>query len=118
MKKIKFNDILYKRLTAQAEEAIDKGFEKLASDIEETIAESQDGGSIYSYGELQDDVNTEFWKITGQVIKYYDLKSVDATRVDQIIGELSNKLLHELEDSLNIPSNSKSPLEPKLLGEK
>ncbi len=113
----KLNETIYRKLYAQAEEAKAKGMTKLASDIFEAIGPySNEEKSEYSYAQLQEDIHRDLWKVATRLLHYYDLKSVDAEKLDEEIIRWASNLTDDLEHTLKIDSVV-GPLEPKLPGE-
>jgi hypothetical protein len=115
---LKLNKVLYKKLLLQAEEAKDQNDKKLANAILHTIGSmSEDEEIEYSYSDLKSDIYEGLWKLSGYLMKYYDLKSVDAEKINSIIEPLSNEFIEILESELEISSSTIGPLEPKTPGE-
>jgi hypothetical protein len=113
----KLNTIIYNKLKAQAEEAKEIGLVKLADNIISAIGEDGiENSEEYSYQELQADANQELWKVASNVIKYYDIKSADAEKIQNVLLNAFAKLEEELQLTLNIESKV-GPLEPKVPGE-
>lgn len=113
----RLNASVYNRLLAQAQEAKERGLEKLASGILNSIGSTPEDEKIsYSYDEMQSDVYEGLWKLANSVIKHYDVQMVDAEKVDVILSSLAFKLIEELEESLDL-DNPSTPLDPKVPGE-
>ena len=113
MKKI--SSIIKDRLILQAEEAKELGFDKLA----ERIIESVDvDSSNESYMELKENICKNIWKSAALMLDYYDINDVDASQLNKVIANITNKAIDELEISLNVDNIIKGPNELKLPGEK
>lgn len=103
---------------AQAEEAKDRGLVKLAEDITDAIGTEPASELVhYSYGELQDDVRKDLWKLATRLIAYYDVGSVDAEKMQQTILYAASKIVDDLEVSLGVDSVVVGPLEQSVPGE-
>jgi exoribonuclease R len=114
----KLNSIVYEKLILQAEEAKEQNMTKLSSAILGSLTASPETENVtYSSGELNIDVYQDLWKTATNVIKYYNLESVDAEKVNETIEILANKFITELESTLGVPEGSIGPLEEKLPGE-
>ena len=115
---LKLNDVLYKKLLLQAEEAKEQNNKKLADAIFHTIGSmSEDEEVEYSYSDLNSDIYNGLWKLSGYLMKYYDLDSIDAEKINSIIEPLSKQFIEILESELDINSSTIGPLEPKTPGE-
>ncbi len=112
----KLNAVIYNKLLAQAEEAKEQGMIKLSNDVLLAIGSlPNEEESKYSYGELKDDLQTNLWKMATCLIHYYDLESLDASKLNDTIIHLASNVLSTLEDELQL-----DPLEisdGKLMGE-
>jgi hypothetical protein len=118
MKKI--NKIAYNKLLLQAEEAKDRGLTKLSSAILYTIGShpEDEGEDVeYAYEKLHDDLYQGLWKLVGNIIKYYDLESVDVRKIDSLVEYFSQELLNEAENTFEVESVVAGPFEPKVPGE-
>lgn len=114
---LKLNKTLYNKLLLQAEEAKDQDNKKLANAILYTIGSmSEDEDVEYSYSALKDDIYNNLWKLSGYLMKYYDLNSVDAEKINSIIEPMAENFIEILESELEI-SDTVGPLEPKTPGE-
>lgn len=101
MKKV--NSVIYYKLLLQAEEAKDRNLTKLANGIVKAIGSMPEEEKVnYSYSELQDDLYDGLWKLAANIIKYYDLNSVDAEKLDKTLESLANKVINEVEKTLDI----------------
>jgi hypothetical protein len=113
------NATIYQKLLAQAAEAKERGMVKLASGILGAIgACPSEGLEQYSYAQLQQDVYGDIWKIAAKLLRYYDLKSVDAGKLDDALVAYADELMDGLEQTLGVEGVIKSELEPKIPGEK
>jgi len=115
---MKLNPIIFKKLALQADEAKDRGLNKLADNINIAIQDdSTQPLNTYAYVDLQEHVCQDLWKIATKLIAYYNLESVDAEKIEKIIRYASEKLMDELEINLGVDNILVGPLEPKLFGE-
>lgn len=115
----KLNKIIYNKLLLQAQEAKDNGFKKLANNIFETIGSVPEDEDVkYSYSELKSDIEIGLWKIASNIMKYYDLDSIDAQKLDSTIEVLAENFVEEIEKTLDIEPTTIGPLEDKVLGQK
>lgn len=114
----KLNEVIYKKLFLQAEEAKEQGMVKLANSIFEAIGSHPNDELVqYSAGELRDDINKDLWKVAARLIHYYDVESADVEKINTAITALASKLTNDLEIALNVENVVVGPLEPKLFGE-
>jgi hypothetical protein len=114
----KLNKIVYNKLLLQADEAKEQGMKKLAQGILGALtAYPKDEHGSYASVELNDDIYRGLWALSTNVISYYDLESVDAEKVNEIIEIFAEKFISELETSLGVTEGTVGPLEPKLPGE-
>lgn len=115
---IKLNTILRDKLLLQAEEANEQGMTKLGNTVLEIVGtESSENIEKYSYSQMTDDVHRDLWKVATRLMKYYDVQSLDIEKLDKIIASWSNKVVQDLELSLDVDEMVKSTTEPKLPGE-
>ncbi len=113
----KFNEVIHGKLTLQAEEAKAQNFIKLAEALELTLNKNIDSDSTeYGRDELRDDVYNDLWAAASNVIKYYDVHSVDAVKVSQVLEDITNIIIENVAESINVEP-SLGPLEPKVPGE-
>ena len=117
---IKLNNILYNKMQLQAEEAKEQGLTKLADSVEYAINDMPITRQKleYSFEEMNQKIHKDLWKIATTLISYYNLDSVDIDKIDKTLVSWSEKLVDDLEKTLQITDNIKSPLEYKLPGEK
>ena len=95
--------IVYKKLLLQAEEARDRGFDKLASGILKAISsEPEDLEVEYSASDLQKDVYDQLWALVNNVIEHHDIESVDSEKLDSVIEQLSIDVIEQLESALGV----------------
>lgn len=114
----KMNTVIYNKLLLQAEEAKEQGMKKLADGILSALtAVPEDENIKYSFSELDEDIYKGLWSLAANVIKYYDIDSVDSEKVNEVIEILSSKFIEELQVSLGIENTLVGPLEPNLPGE-
>lgn len=100
---MKIGSVVYKKLLAQAEEAKDQGFTKIADGILGAIGACPDeDGELYSHSQMQEDISNDMWKIATRVIRYYDIDSVDAIKLEKVLGSLASELADELEEALGV----------------
>ena len=112
----KLNEIVYRRLLLQAEEAKEIGLYKLASGVLNSIGPvPEDENLSYSYGELQKDIYEGMWKLAANVMKYRDINSVDIQKVDEVLETFTNNLIASVEETLG--TDMIGPLDPKVPGE-
>ncbi|CAM6003620.1 unnamed protein product [Sphagnum balticum] len=103
---------------ACAQEAEEQGMVKLASNIKEAIGtESVDVLEPYSYGDMENDVQRELWKAATHLIRYWNLKRVDAQKLDNSILLYAAELIDEVEHSLGVGPDAVSSLDPKVPGQ-
>lgn len=113
------NSIVYEKLILQAEEAKEQNMSKLAAVILGSLTPSPEQESVtYASGELNADIYRGLWKLATNVIKYYDLESVDAEKVNDTIEVLAEKFISDLEFSLGVEKGTIGAIEPKVLGQK
>ena len=114
----KLNTTIYRKLFAQAEEAREQGLIKLANGIIDAIGpEPEEDVKEYSYGEFQDDVHKDLWRLATRLMVYYDVESADVSKIDKVILSWASKITDDLESSLAIDSSLKGPLDPAVPGE-
>ena len=114
----KINSIIYNKLLLQAEEAKDQNLTKLASDILLALGDAPEDHVVkYSFSEMEDDVNSGLWEVVSCILKYYDMESVDAEKLNSIIELYSSKFIQEITEFLNKENVKVGPLEPDVLGQ-
>jgi len=114
----KLNQVIYEKLILQAEEAKEQNMTKLANAILGSLTTTPAiEDELYSVADLNRDIYQDLWKVATNVLKYHDLKSVNAEKVDEVVEIFAEKFINELEQALSIPAGTIGPLEPKLLGE-
>ena len=114
----KLNSIVYNKLYLQGEEARDLQMTKLASGILNALGPiPEEESTYYNLEELQNDMYQGLWKLATHVIKYHDVKSVDAEKVHQVLEILASKLIEEIEQSINIDNKQIGAFEEKLIGQ-
>ena len=119
---MKLNKIIYNKLVLQAEEAKNTNLTKLASGVLGGVGSFPRNESelfTYSENEYSSDVYNTLWKVALSSIKYYDLKSVDIQKIDDILIVIAEKIMQDLEDQLSNDCHSVvGPIEPKVFGQK
>jgi hypothetical protein len=114
----KLNIIMYNKLLAQAKEAKEQGLVKLSNNIMDVIGVlPEEERQEYSYGQLQQDIHKDLWKLASRLMIYYDLESADILKIDKTILSWASKITDDLEKTLLVDPSSIGPLEPKLPGE-
>lgn len=114
----KINSAIYNKLLLQAQEAKHQGMDKIASGVMDAIGPyPEDEITTYASQELEDDVHRGLWKLATCILKYHDVTSVDAEKLDEVIESIASKFVDEVEISLGIEGSRIGPLEPKLPGE-
>ncbi len=116
---MKKNSVIYNKLVLQAKEAKEQGMTKLAEAVENAIwIESTLEQPEYSYEQMENDVHSHLWAAATKLIEYYDLKSANIEKIDEVLLSLASKVIDNLERALDVSDFVKGPLEPKLFGEK
>ena|SRR5579885_1111512 len=114
----KLNSTVYHKLLLQAEEAKEQKLTKLASGIMGALGPYPEEDMVkYASAEMEDDVHRGLWSLATCVLKYHDISSVDAEKLDEVITALASKFITEVEDSLGIEGSRIGPLEPDVPGE-
>lgn len=116
----KLNAIVYNKLVLQAEEAKNQKMTKLANGLFEAIQfgpmdDSED--TSYASIEMNEDVYSDLWRAVTAVLKYHDVTSVDAEKIDEVIELFASKFINSVEETLGIEKNKIGPLEPAVLGQ-
>jgi hypothetical protein len=115
---MKINPVIYRKLLAQAEEAKAQGLIVLADGILNAIGSYPDDEKAeYSYSQMKDDIHRDMWKMATRLMHYYDIESADAVKLDDNLVTWCSEIIDNLEQTLNVNSVIKGPLEPKLPGE-
>lgn len=113
----RLNSTIYHKLLLQAEEAKDQNMTKLASGILGAIGPTPEGEEVkYSSAQVEEDVHRGLWSLATCILKYHDVSSVDAEKINEVIETVASKFINEIEDSLNV-NGVIGPLEPAVLGE-
>lgn len=116
---VKLNSIISHKLFAQAEEAKETGMLKLANSIESAVSIDPSVENLeYSYNQLEEDVHKDLWKAAVNIIKYYNLESADAKKLDKSICILASEMIREIEQELGVDTIVVGPNEPKVFGQK
>lgn len=114
----KLNSVIYNKLLLQAEEAKEQGMTKLAAGVMGALtAIPEEEISKYSSEELNEDIHNYLWKIAVHIIKYYDLSSVDAEKVNEALEFSGQTVLNAVCASLGVNSCDIGANEPELPGE-
>lgn len=115
---MKINATIYKKLLAQADEAKEQGFTKLAESIFSAIgAHPADEAGEYTYAQLQEDIRQDMWKVATRLMYYYDIQSMDAVKLDENLASWAADMLTDLETTLGVDEVVAGSLEPKIPGE-
>lgn len=115
---MKLNKTIYNKLFAQAEEAKHQGLVKLAEGILEAIGPyPTDDSQTYTYGQLQDDIHKDMWKMASRLMVFYDVNSCDAEKIDKVLSICASNAISEMENVLGVEDIVAGPLEPKVFGE-
>jgi len=109
----------YNKLKLQAYEAREQGMEKLAEAVDTAIGNSpQFETKEYSSLNLDKEVHKDLWRIATKVLAFHDLDSANIEQIDQSLSVWAEKIISDLEKTLQVSNLVKGPLEPKLPGEK
>jgi hypothetical protein len=115
---MKINPVIYKKLSAQAEEAKEQGFTKLADSIFDAIGSyPNDELEEYSYGQLQDDIHRDLWKVATRFIRYYNIEALDVLKLEPTIIKWASDMLDDLESEMNVDNIIVGNMEPKVFGQ-
>ena len=115
---IKIDKNIYDRLYAQAEEADDLGFVKLASNLKENLQRLKpEENMVFSSEQLDDNLHKKLWSIAIDTINFYNIKNADALKINETIEFLIPKIIKEIKSSISEDSNVIGSFEPKLPGE-
>lgn len=99
MKKI--SEVLYNKLMLQAEEAKEQNMEEIAFNIKEAIGPNFSNElEVYSEYELQSDLQQGLWKLAICALKYYNIESIDAEKLNQTLESVASNFLNEIESIL------------------
>jgi biopolymer transport protein ExbB/TolQ len=117
---------VYNKIKLQADEAKEQGMNKLAKAVESAIDEKRNltpftnkkEQAQYSFQEMSENVHKDLWKIAATLVAYYDVENVDISKIDKTLVSWAEKLVDDLEKTLQITDTIKGPFEPKLPGEK
>lgn len=114
----KLNKDIYNKLYLQAQEASDQDLKKLARAILFSIGSVYtDKSEKYNIEELDENVFNNLFKLSLEVVKYYDIKEVDTQQLEELIEELSEDFIEKIKDKLKVDEVISDNDEP-LLGEK
>lgn len=118
MKTIKLNEKVYNKLLLQAQEAKEQKMIKLADGILNSIGPTPEDENVeYSFESLNNDTYDGLWKLAMNVIKYYNVESANAEKIDEALELLASKFIDNLKESLGMEQVLFSSLEPKVPGE-
>jgi hypothetical protein len=113
----KLNKVIYNKLMLQADEAQYLGMNKLAQTIADAVKDGpREDDMEYSSSEISQDVHAKLWSAALDVLKYHDLESVDASKLDAEVKRLAEEFMSRIESLLDV-SDSNSKLEPKVPGQ-
>ncbi len=118
MKKI--NDVLYKKLILQAEEAKMQGLEKTASNILESLTNEdliEKPSEDYSYEDLKEEFSKSILDLAIKVTKYHNLESLDYSKLESFANDASDELIEKIEDVLGVEAGEVGPFDKKTMGE-
>lgn len=117
---IKLNRTAYCKMELQAEEAKNQGMIKLADAVNHAINDIKltTNKNEYSFEEMDTQIHRDLWSIATTLAGYYNVENVDIEKVDKTLVSWAEKLVDDLEKTLQISDTIKGPLEPKLPGEK
>lgn len=114
----KLNSVIYNKLLLQAEEAKDQQMTKLASGILGALGPLPEDEQVkYAFTEVEEDIHSGLWSLATCILKYHDISSIDAAKLDIVIESLASKFINEIENSLEIDGLRIGPLEPSVPGE-
>lgn len=116
---IKLNNIVYDKMQLQADEAKEQGMTKLGESVESAINDMRTlrKKSEYSHEEMNDNIHKNLWKIAATLVEYYNVDSIDIEKVDKTLVSWAERIVDDLEKTLQITNTIRGPLEPKLPGE-
>lgn len=113
----KLNDTVYYKLYLQAEEAKEQNMTKLASGILGALGPTPEDEAVkYSSEQVEEDIHRGLWSLATCILKYHDVSSVNAEKINEVIESLASKFINEIEDSLGV-DGVRGTLEPAVLGE-
>lgn len=114
----KLNVTVYNKLLLQAQEAREQGMIRLADAIEDAIGNEPAFEKMeYSYGQMNEDIHKDLWKLATKLMIYYDLDSIPVELLDRSIISWAAILTDDIEKTLEVSDVVKGPLESKLPGE-
>lgn len=112
-------ETLHKRLVAQSEEAKIQGLTKVASHIDEKVAEAKvrkdDAIYVYSDEEFKKDVEKALWDAALRVADFHNT-TFDASEVQNIVDKYSEELISDLRVLANV-EHGVGVFEPTIPGE-
>lgn len=116
------NAQLLKRLNLQANEAKQQGKVELASHINTQLVKcaskviNENSDFSYSNVEFNHDVKEKLWDVLLTCASFYDLKSINTEKMDQVIEKFANEFVNEIRIANNVESVI-GKFEEKLLGQ-
>lgn len=114
----KLNEIVYNKLILQHEEAKERGLNKLASGIIACAgALPEQDYNTYSWNQMDSDVYADLWKTASNILKYYDVTSLDAEELNNSIELFAEQFINNICKTIKKDSSELGPLEPKLIGQ-
>lgn len=109
----KLNSVVYHKLLLQAQEAKLQKLTKLSNAVLAAVGPvPEDENVSYQYAELQEEVYQGLWKLATNVIKYYDVNSVDVSKVHTQLEALANRFIEEVEKSIDMETQKKDRQKP------
>ena len=99
----KLGSVIYNKLLLQAEEAKEQLLDRIASGLYAALDQKPvETLESYSYDELNDDIHKEMWKLATHIIRYYDIQSVDAEKLNEAIEISASRFIDDLEKTLDV----------------
>lgn len=116
---IKLNNKIYYKMQLQVEEAKEQGMTKLAESVEYAIdnLHSTYYKTQFSSEEMNQNVHKNLWKIATTLVAFHNIESVNIEKIDEVLISWAEKIINDLEKTLQVSDIIKGPLEPKLPGE-
>lgn len=113
----KLNSIAYYKLYLQAEEAKEQNMTKLASGILGALGPTPEDEIVtYASEQVEEDIHRGLWSLATCILKYHNVSSVNAEKINEVIESLASKFINEIESSLEV-DGVRGTLEPAVLGE-
>lgn len=119
---VKLNKITQARLMLEAEEAEERGLNKLSEAVVHLLKvakekKSEENEEEYSYDDMNKEIYQSFWELASCVAKYYDIQDFSAEKLNPVIESIADEFVEEIERVLGVDEII-GPLEPKTPGEK